>query len=194
MAETRANLAVITFESAQAWEAWLEEHHPDTNGIWMKIAKKEGGATSVSYAQALECALCYGWIDGQKAAFDDRYWLQKFTPRSRKSKWSKINCDKALALIAAGRMQPAGLAQVAAAQGDGRWEQAYESQSKISVPPDLQLALDNHPAARDFFEQLDSVNRYAILYRIHTAVKPETRAKRIQKYVTMLSNQEKIYP
>ena len=194
MAETRADLAVIAFASVQDWEAWLEEHHQDAQGIWLKIAKKEGGAASVSYAEALECALCYGWIDGQKAAFDDRYWLQKFTPRSRKSKWSKINCEKALALIAAGRMQPAGLAQVEVAQGDGRWEQAYESQSKISVPQDLQLALDNHPAARDFFEQLDSVNRYAILYRIQTAVKPETRTKRIQKYVTMLSKHEKIYP
>ncbi len=194
MAETRANLAVITFASAQAWEAWLEEHHQDTQGIWLKIAKKEGGAASVSYAEALESALCYGWIDGQKAAFDDRYWLQKFTPRSRRSKWSKVNCEKALALIAAGRMQPAGLAQVEAAQRDGRWEQAYELQSKISVPQDLQRELDNHPAAREFFEQLDSVNRYAILYRIQTAVKPETRAKRIEKFVTMLSNQEKIYP
>jgi uncharacterized protein YdeI (YjbR/CyaY-like superfamily) len=194
MEETRANLAVIAFASAQDWEAWLENHHQDTPGIWLKIAKKEAGAASVSYAEALESALCYGWIDGQKAAFDDRYWLQKFTPRSRKSKWSKINCEKALALIAAGRMQPAGSAQVEAAQGDGRWEQAYESQSKIGVPQDLQLELDNHPAARDFFEQLDSVNRYAILYRIQTAVKPETRVKRIQKYITMLSNQEKIYP
>ncbi len=194
MAETRANLAVITFVSAQAWEAWLEEHHQDTQGIWLKIAKKESGAASVSYAEALESALCYGWIDGQKAAFDDRYWLQKFTPRSRKSKWSRVNCEKALALIAAGRMQQAGLAQVEAAQGDGRWERAYESQSKISVPQDLQRELDEHPAAMDFFEQLDSVNRYAILYRIQTAVKPETRAKRIDKFVTMLSNQEKIYP
>jgi uncharacterized protein YdeI (YjbR/CyaY-like superfamily) len=138
--------------------------------------------------------LCYGWIDGQKAAFDDKHWLQKFTPRTAKSIWSKINCGKAEALIADGRMQPEGLRQVELAKSDGRWERAYESQSKITVPADFQSALDKNQQARDFFNTLNSVNRYAILFRIQTAKKPETRSARIQKFIEMLTNKQKLYP
>src|SRR5579884_34237 len=187
-------LPTLSFASQQDWEQWLSEHHANAEGIWLKIAKKETGIPSVSYAEALDSAICYGWIDGQKAPFDEQYWLQKFTPRRPKSKWSKVNCDKATALIEAGRMQPAGLRQVEQAKADGRWDEAYDSQSKISVPDDLQRELDNHPEAQAFFNTLNSVNRYAILYRIQTAKKAETRAARIQKFVEMLSKGEKIYP
>ena len=188
------NLPIMTFETPQSWEAWLAVYHADSKGIWLKIAKKETGIASISYAEALESAICYGWIDGQKASFDTQYWLQKFTPRSPKSIWSKVNCDKATALIASGRMQPAGMQQVERAQADGRWEAAYESQSKITVPPDLQSELDKNQQAKDFFNTLDSANRYAILFRIQTAKKPETRTARIQKFIEMLSNNEKIHP
>jgi uncharacterized protein YdeI (YjbR/CyaY-like superfamily) len=188
------NLHVMLFETQQDWEAWLKEHHADTKGIWLKIAKKEARSPSVSYAEALDGALCYGWIDGQKAAFDDKYWLQKFTPRTAKSIWSKVNCDKATALISEGKMQPAGLRQVELAKFDGRWERAYESQSKITIPPDLQSELDKNQKAKDFFNTLDSSNRYAILFRIHTAKKAETRSSRIQKFVEMLSQHQKLHP
>jgi len=188
------NLEVMSFETQQDWEAWLKEHHIDTKGIWLKIAKKEARAPSVSYAEALDSALCYGWIDGQKAAFDDKYWLQKFTQRGAKSIWSKVNCDKAEALIAEGRMQPAGLRQVELAKSDGRWERAYESQSKITIPDDFQRELDKNPTAKDFFSTLDSANRYAFLFRIHSAKKPETRSAKIQKFVEMLNQQQKLHP
>ena len=148
----------------------------------------------MNYAEALESALCYGWIDGQKAALDEQHWLQKFTPRGSKSGWSKINCRKAEALITAGRMQAGGLRQVELAKADGRWAAAYELQRTIRVPEDLQLELDKHPAARAFFEALDSANRYAVLYRVTTAKKPETRAARITKLVEMLEHKEKIHP
>jgi uncharacterized protein YdeI (YjbR/CyaY-like superfamily) len=189
-----ADLPILSFETQAGWEAWLEEHHADSKGIWLKIAKKGTNIPSVDYPQALESAICYGWIDGQKAALDEAYWLQKFTPRGPKSSWSKLNRDKAQALIAAGKMQPAGLKQVELAQADGRWGRAYASQSQITVPPDLQSELDKNPAARDFFDTLDSRNRYAILYRIQTAKKPETRAARIRRFVEMLSKNQKIYP
>jgi uncharacterized protein YdeI (YjbR/CyaY-like superfamily) len=188
------NLAIMPFETQQDWEAWLKEHHDDTKGVWLKIAKKEAGMPSVSYAEALETAICYGWIDGQKASFDVQYWLQKFTPRGPKSIWSKVNCDKATALLAEGRMQPAGIRQVERAKADGRWEAAYESQSKITIPADLQSELDKNQKAKDFFSTLDSANRYAILFRIQTAKKPETRSARIQKFIEMLSNNQKIHP
>jgi uncharacterized protein YdeI (YjbR/CyaY-like superfamily) len=188
------NLEVISFETQQDLEAWLKEHHTDTKGIWLKIAKKEALTPSVSYSEALDSAICYGWIDGQKASFDDRYWLQKFTPRTARSIWSKVNCDKATALIAEGRMQPAGLRQVERAKFDGRWDKAYDSQSKITIPDDFQRELDNNPKAREFFNTLNSVNRYAILFRIQTAKKPETRSARIQKFIEMLSQHQKIYP
>lgn len=188
------NLPVISFETRQDWEAWLKEHHAEAKGLWLKIAKKEAGIPSVSYADALEDALCYGWIDGQKASFDGQYWLQKFIPRRAKSIWSKVNCDKVTQLIADGRMQPAGLRQMELAKADGRWDSAYASQSKITVPEDLQRELDNNPEALRFFETLNSTNRYAILFRIETAKKAETRAARIQKFVEMLARNEKIQP
>ena len=185
---------IIGFATQQDWEAWLAEHYGDPTGIWLKIAKKATGVLSISYAEALEGALCYGWIDGQKAAFDEHYWLQKFTPRRAKSIWSQINCDKVASLIEAGRIQPAGLRQVELAKADGRWEAAYAGQSRAIVPDDLQKALDNNPQACDFFLTLNSVNRYAILFRIQTARKAETRATRIQKFVDMLAKEEKLYP
>ena len=188
------NLPIMSFETQQNWEAWLKEHHADSKGLWLKIAKKDTGIPSVSYAQALESALCYGWIDGQKASFDDTYWLQKFTPRGPKSMWSQVNCDKVTVLMASGRMQPAGIRQVELARADGRWEAAYEPQSKITIPEDFQRELDNNQEAKEFFSTLNSVNRYAILFRIQTAKKPETRSARIQKFIEMLAKNEKIHP
>jgi uncharacterized protein YdeI (YjbR/CyaY-like superfamily) len=188
------NLEIMSFGTQRDWEVWLQEHHADTKGVWLKIAKKGAGSPSVSYAEALDSALCYGWIDGQKASFDEQYWLQKFSQRGARSIWSKVNCDKAEALIAEGRMQPPGLRQVELAKSDGRWESAYESQSKILVPDDFQRELDKNQQAKDFFNTLNSVNRYAILFRIQTAKRPETRAARIQKFIEMLSQQQKIYP
>ncbi|MCA1723005.1 MAG: YdeI/OmpD-associated family protein [Thermomicrobia bacterium] len=176
------------------WERWLSEHHAESAGVWLKIAKKDAGIPSVSYLEAVESALCYGWIDGQKASFDARYWLQKFTPRRPKSLWSRINRDKATALIAVGRMQPAGLATVELAQRDGRWEAAYASQRTITIPDDFQNALNMNPTAREFFDTLNSINRYAVLLRIQAAKKPETRAARIAKFIAMLSSGEKIHP
>lgn len=187
-------LPTLLFETQQDWEVWLEAHHAVAPGVWLQIAKKATGKPSVSYAEALDSAICYGWIDGQKAGLDDAHWLQKFTPRRAKSGWSRVNCEKATALIAAGRMQPAGQRQVDLAQADGRWEAAYDSQSRIAVPEDLQLELDVRPEAKAFFETLDSRNRYAILYRIQTAKKAETRAGRIRKFVEMLGRGQKIYP
>jgi uncharacterized protein YdeI (YjbR/CyaY-like superfamily) len=187
-------IPIMSFGTQQGWEEWLKEHHAEAKGIWLKIAKKEASMPSVSYAEALDSALCYGWIDGQKAAYDDKYWLQKFTPRTAKSIWSKVNCNKAESLIAEGKMQPAGLRQVELAKSDGRWERAYESQSKITIPDDFQNALDNNPKAKDFFNTLNGVNRYAFLFRIHSAKKPETRSAKIQKFVEMLNQQQKFYP
>src|SRR5713101_6527950 len=189
-----SDLSVMSFATWQDWEAWLNEHHADTKGVWLKIAKKGTGISSVSYAEAVESALCYGWIDGQKASCDEQYWLQKFTPRGPKSMWSKVNCDKATALLASDRMQPAGRRQAELAKADGRWEAAYDSQSKISIPDDFQGELDNNQKAKEFFTTLNSVNRYAILYRIHTAKKPETRSARIKKFIEMLAKNERIYP
>ena len=188
------NLPIMSFETQQDWEAWLKDHHTDTKGLWLKIAKKETGRSSLSYSEALESAICYGWIDGQKASFDEQYWLQKFTPRGPKSIWSKVNCDKATELLAEGRMQQAGIRQVELAKADGRWESAYESQSKVTVPTDFQSELDKNQKAKDFFSTLDSRNRYAILFRIQTAKKPENRSARIQKFIEMLSKNQRIHP
>jgi uncharacterized protein YdeI (YjbR/CyaY-like superfamily) len=187
-------LETLPFETPDAWEAWLDTHHADSPGVWLKLAKAGAGVPSVTYAQALDVALCFGWIDGQKAAHDERFWLQKFTPRRARSGWSRVNREKALALIAAGRMRPAGLRQVELARADGRWDAAYAGQRTIEVPPDLASALDAHPAAREFYRTLNSVNRYAILYRIETARKPETRAARIQQLVAMLERREMLHP
>jgi len=187
-------LPVMTFESTDAWDAWLAAHHAGSPGLWLKIAKKGAAGTTISYSEALDVALCHGWIDGQKGRHDDEYWLQRFTPRKPGSNWSKINTERAAALIESGRMRPAGLREVERAQADGRWEQAYESQSRVTVPEDLARALAANERARAFFATLDSANRYAILYRIGTAKKPETRAKRIDTFVAMLSEHKKIHP
>jgi len=181
------------FGSAQLWEAWLTAEHASSDGLWLKLGKKGCAKPSVNYAEALDVALCYGWIDGQKRPLDDEYWLQRFTPRKARSRWSKINCGKVEVLIAAGRMQPAGLREVEAAKADGRWEAAYAGQSTATVPEDLQLALDANPAAAEFFATLNSANRYAILYRVHEPKRPETRAKRIEKFVAMLEKHETIH-
>lgn len=187
-------LPIILFETQENLNAWFEEHHAELKGIWMKIAKKASGITSITYAEALDCALCYGWIDGQKAAFDEQHFLQKFTPRRAKSTWSKVNREKVDRLIAEGRMRSAGLHQIELAKADGRWDAAYDSQSNSTIPEDLQLELDKKPEARAFWETLNSVNRYAIIFRIQTARKPETRAARVQKFVSMLERHEKVYP
>jgi len=192
--DAKNGLPILSFASQEDWETWLDEHHRTSKGLWLKIAKKDSRVDSVNYAEALDVALCHGWIDGQKGAFDDTFWLQKFTPRGPRSKWSKINVDKATALIEAGRMKPAGLAEVERARSDGRWEQAYDSQSKAIVPEDLQRELDRNPEAAKFFATLDSANRYAVLYRVQEAKKPETRARRIEKFIGMLNRKEKLHP
>jgi uncharacterized protein YdeI (YjbR/CyaY-like superfamily) len=193
MSEKQA-LPVLSFAAVLEWEEWLGEHHDTSGGLWLKIAKKGSGITTISYAEALDGALCFGWIDGQKAAFDERFWLQRFTPRGPRSKWSRINRDRAEQLAQEGRMKPAGLAQVERARADGRWESAYEGQWRATVPEDLQRALDLNPRARAFFETLDNGNRYAILYRVQDAKRPETRARRIAQYIAMLAEQRKIHP
>lgn len=182
------------FPSPGEYEAWLEANHEQADGIWVKIAKKGSGIDSVRYPEVLELALCFGWIDGQRRALDELHFLQKFTPRRARSRWSKINREKAEALIAAGSMRPAGLAQVEAAKSDGRWDAAYEGQASAAVPEDLQAALDARPAAARFFAGLDSQNRYAILYRLQDAKRAETRERRLRKFVEMLEGEEKIHP
>jgi len=163
------------------------------NGVWLKFAKKASGISSVNYAQALDVALCYGWIDGQSRSLDDTYYLQKFTPRRPKSIWSKVNIAKVEALIAAGRMRPAGQAAIDAAKADGRWDQAYDSPSNTVAPDDLLAALDGHPKAKEFYATLNKTNTYAIIWRLQTAKKPETRANRLGKIITMLENGEKFH-
>jgi uncharacterized protein YdeI (YjbR/CyaY-like superfamily) len=187
-------LPIHCFERQRDWTAWLKENHTSSAGLWLKIAKKGAGGTSISYDEAVEIALCFGWIDGQKQAHDDQFWLQRFTRRSEKSVWSKINRDKALALVEAGKMKPAGLEEIERAKLDGRWDAAYDSSSKATVPSDFQSALEGNARAKAFFETLDSRNRYAILFRIQTAKKPETRARRISQFVLMLERQEKVHP
>jgi len=187
-------LPMLSFERRKNWAVWLDKNHATSSGVWLKLAKKASGVKSVTYDEALEVALCYGWIDGQKKSYDETSWLQKFTARGPKSIWSKINTEKAQQLIESGKMKPAGLKAVENARQDGRWDAAYASPSKAVVPDDLQAELDRNAKARAFFATLDSRNRYAILHRIHTAKKAETRAKRIEQFVRMLEKKEKIYP
>jgi uncharacterized protein YdeI (YjbR/CyaY-like superfamily) len=186
--------AVVEFASAKAWASWLAKNHAKSSGVWLKLAKKGSAAASVSYSDALDVALCYGWIDGRKARLDEDFWRQRFSPRTAQSRWSKLNRDRVERLVASGAMQPAGLAEVQRARSDGRWDAAYDGQSTAAVPPDLRRELRKHPAASAFFDTLDSRNRYAILYRIQDAKKPETRARRIAKFVAMLEAHEKIHP
>jgi uncharacterized protein YdeI (YjbR/CyaY-like superfamily) len=181
------------FPSAAELEAWLEANHASSDGLWLKIAKKGSGETSVTHAEALTLALCFGWIDSQRKGLDEKFFLQRFTPRRPRGRWSRINRDRAEELIAAGRMRPSGLAEVDAARADGRWEAAYEGQHRAKVPDDLQRELDRNEPAREFFATLDSHNRYAILYRLDEAKKPETRERRLRKFVTMLERGEKIH-
>jgi uncharacterized protein YdeI (YjbR/CyaY-like superfamily) len=190
----RDSLPVVSFESSAAWASWLAAEHASSPGVWLKIAKKGTSPATICYPDALAVALCFGWIDGQKGRLDDHYWLQRFTPRKPGSRWSRNNTELAAELIQAGRMRPAGLAEVERAKADGRWAAAYESQATIGVPDDLAAELARNESARAFFETLNSVNRYAILYRIASARRPETRARRIAKYVAMLAEHQKIHP
>ena len=184
----------MSFATSDAFQQWLIEHHATSTGLWVQIAKKGCGEQTVSYTDALDVALCFGWIDAQKRPVDERYWLQRFTLRTARSKWSKINCAKVEVLIAAGRMQTSGLNAIEAAKADGRWEAAYAGQATATVPPDLQLALNQDPEAGAFFATLDKANRFAILYRVHEPKRPETRARRIQKFIAMLRAHETIHP
>ena len=183
----------ISFASAAEWEAWLEEHHPASDGVAVKIAKKGSGIASVAYPEVLDIALCFGWIDGRRNALDDRFFLQRFGPRRARSRWSQINREKAEALIEQGRMRPAGLAEVERAKADGRWDAAYAGQRSMGIPDDLQRELDARPHAAAFFAGLSSQNRYSILYRLQDAKRPETRARRLAKFVAMLEAGETIY-
>ncbi len=184
----------LFFEDQQTWLSWLRKNHATSSGVWLRIGKKGGDVRSVSYPEAVDAALCFGWIDGQKKSDDERYWLQRFTPRSEKSVWSKVNRDKAVRLIEAGQMSAAGLREVERAKRDGRWDRAYDSPGGATIPADFQGVLDKTPRAKAFFATLDSRNRYAVLFRIQTAKKPETRAKRIQQFAEMLARHQKIHP
>lgn len=183
-----------SFATPAAFSAWLAKNHDKSEGVWLKLAKKGSGTRSITYAEAVEVALMWGWIDGQKQTAEEGFWLQKVTPRGPRSIWSQINRTKALALIEGGQMQPAGLTQVERAKADGRWKAAYASPKNATVPPDLEAALAKSLRARKFFETLDGRNRYAILWRVGQAKKPETRAARILKLVAMLAAHEKIHP
>lgn len=177
----------IELADAAAWERWLGANHDASTGAWLMIAKKGAPRPTVSYGDALDEALCWGWIDGQKRPHDERFWLQRFTPRGPRSKWSQRNREKVAELIAQQRIRPPGQVQIDAAKSDGRWEAAYPPQSKATVPDDFAAALEQNPDAKAFFETLTSANRYSFLYRIHDAKRPETRARRIEQYVQMLA-------
>jgi uncharacterized protein YdeI (YjbR/CyaY-like superfamily) len=196
MTSTRkaAEYPIKLFKTQQAWLTWLEKNHAKSSGVWLQIAKKASNLKTVSYLEAVEAGLCYGWIDGQAKSLDESAYLQKFTPRGPRSIWSKINRAKAEALIKSGRMQPAGLAAIERAKQNGQWDSAYDSHRTATVPDDLRAALDQNPAAKNFFATLDSANRYAILWRVQTAKKAETRARRIAQFVTMLEYHEKLHP
>ena len=186
-------LEIVLFDGAAEFEAWLEENGGDVDGIWLKIAKKGAPVPSVTYDEAVELALCFGWIDSQKRGHDETHFLQRFTPRRPRGRWSKINREKAEALAKTGALRPAGAAEVAAAKDDGRWEAAYEGSRTAKVPDDLQAELDANPKAAAFFADLDSANRYAVIWRLGEAKKPETRARRLAKFVAMLEQGEKLH-
>lgn len=192
--ETRTGLPILAFADAAAWEAWLAAQPRNAPGVWLKLAKKSAGAESVSKAEAIDGALCHGWIDGQLNPYDEHWWLIRFTPRKARSIWSEKNRTRAGELITAGRVAAAGQAEIDAAKADGRWDAAYAPQSTITMPDDLAAALDAEPGARAFFDSLESSNRYAILYRVHEAKKPETRAARIAKFVGMCGRGERVHP
>jgi uncharacterized protein YdeI (YjbR/CyaY-like superfamily) len=192
MSEDRGGLPILVFADRAALEQWLEAQPADSPGLWIKLAKVGSGISSVSKAEAIDAALCHGWIDGQLDKYDERYWLVRFTPRRARSKWSQVNVKRAEELIAEGRMRPAGLAAVEAAKADGRWDAAYAPASKAEVPPDLQAALNANPKAAAFFATLKGANRYAILYRIGAVKKAETRARKVSEFVAMLERGETV--
>lgn len=185
---------MLLFEHLKDWTNWLDENHAASSGVWLRLAKKAAELHSLSYSEAVEGALCYGWIDSQKISYDASSWLQKFTPRGPKSIWSKLNCEKAEALIHSGKMKPAGLRAIELAKQDGRWQAAYDSQRKAAPPDDFQAELDKNAPAKAFYDTLDSRNRYAILFRIQTAKQAETRLRRIEQFIQMLEKHEKLYP
>lgn len=185
--------SIRLFATPTAWSAWLENNHRTSPGMWLRLAKKGSALQSVTYSEALEVALCYGWIDGQKRGESEQSWLQRFLPRAAKSIWSKINRDKAAGLIAAGRMKVAGLEAVEAARKAGSWDAAYDSPKGARIPDDFRDALDASPRARDFFHSIDGANRYAVLFRIQTVKKAETRARKIREFVEMLERNETIH-
>jgi uncharacterized protein YdeI (YjbR/CyaY-like superfamily) len=192
-AETRRDLPVMAFEDAASLEAWLAQQPRDSAGIWLKLAKKGSGSKSVTRAEAIDAALCFGWIDGQGDKYDEKSWLIRFTPRRARSKWSQVNRRRALELIEAGRMRPGGLAEVEAAKADGRWDAAYAPPSSAEPHPEMKAALDANPKAAAFFATLTGANRYAILYRIHNVKRPETRARKIAEFVAMLERGETLH-
>ena len=193
MSEERSGLPIIAFSDLAALESWLEAQPSDSPGLWIKFAKSGSGIPSVSKSEAIDAALCHGWIDGQLDKYDDAYWLIRFTPRKVRSKWSQMNRTRAIELLEAGRVRPQGMAQINAAKADGRWDAAYAPASKAEVPPDLQAALDRNPTAAAFFATLTGANRYAILYRIGAVKKPETRARKIADFVAMLERHETVH-
>lgn len=193
MSEERAGLPIIAFSNVAALERWLELQPETSPGLWVKLAKAGSGIASVSKSEAIDAALCHGWIDGQLDKYDSAYWLVRFTPRTARSKWSQVNRARAAELLDAGRMRPSGLRQVEAAKADGRWDAAYAPASKAEVPPDLQAALDDSPGAAAFFGTLTGANRYAILYRIGAVKKPETRARKIASFIAMLERHETVH-
>jgi uncharacterized protein YdeI (YjbR/CyaY-like superfamily) len=187
------DLQVLLFNNKEDWRAWLEKNHKLSRGLWLKHAKKSSGKKSVSYEEALQEALCYGWVDSQKQAYDGDYYLQKFTPRGPRSVWSKINVAKVEALIQMGKMQPAGFAAINLAKQDGRWDAAYDSPSANKIPEDFLAELDKNPKAKEFFGTLNKANVYAFSWRIQTAKKPETKKARIEKFIDMLNRGEKLH-
>lgn len=191
--ETFKDQPVLAFASAADWRAWLDRHHAESSGFYMRLYKKGSGMPTVTYAEALDEALCYGWIDAVKNSYNAESWLQKFTPRKARSKWSKVNREHVARLIEAGKMQPAGLAAVEEAKRNGQWEAAYDSPANMAVPEDLQAMLSAHPEAKAFFEGLNKTHRYSFLYRIQTAKKPETRAKWLAWTLDMLKRQETVH-
>jgi uncharacterized protein YdeI (YjbR/CyaY-like superfamily) len=187
-------LQILEIRTQKGWQKWLDKNYAQQDGVWLKFAKKASGITTVNYAEALEEALCYGWIDSQAKSFDDKYYLQKFSPRRARSIWSKINVDKVEKLIAEGKMQPAGLAQIEAAKADGRWEAAYHSPANAVMSEDFSKALNKNKKAKEFYETLSKGNKYAILWRLQQAKRPETRARNIEKFIAMLAAGQKFHP
>lgn len=189
-----ADIEAMLLPSREAFAQWLAEHHDNSEGVWLQHGKKGASVSSVSYQEALEVALCFGWIDGQKRSLHSSCYLQRWTPRRPRSLWSKVNREKALRYIEEGKMQPSGLAEIERAKRDGRWEAAYDSSSTASVPPELLAAFDDHPGAAEFFATLNSQNRYAVLFRVQTARKPETKTRKAREYAAMLARHETLHP